>query len=145
MAVIKMIAAERIASVLGLPGGVRSLAELQAAVARGLPKASLRRVAGHVSAISREQWALVYGIVPEATYKRRRDTLKPEESARTERLARVVATAEYVWDDVNAARRFLTTPHPALRGERPLDAARTELDARRVEELLWQIVHGLPV
>ena len=56
----------------------------------------------------------------------------------------MIATAEYVWDDRDEARRFLTMPHPALDGRRPIDAARSELGARQVEELLWQIFHGLP-
>ena len=41
-----------------------------------------------------EQRALMHRIVPEATFKRRRERLSPAESERTERLARVVATAE---------------------------------------------------
>jgi putative toxin-antitoxin system antitoxin component (TIGR02293 family) len=56
----------------------------------------------------------------------------------------VMANAEYVWDDREDARRFLTTPHPALRHKTPIDAAMTELGARQVEELLGQIFHGLP-
>lgn len=83
-------------------------------------------------------------IVPEATFKRRRDRLSAAESERTERMARVVATAEYVWDDPDEARRFLTTRHAALGGKRPIDAAMTELGARQVEEILGQIFHGLP-
>lgn len=83
-------------------------------------------------------------VIPEATLKRRKDRLKPEESERTERLARVIATAEYVWNDVEAAKLFLNTPHTQI-GGRPLEAAYTELGARQVEELLWKIFHGLPV
>ena len=62
---------------------------------------------------------------------------------RIERLGRVIATAEYVWDGRDEAKRFLTTPHPAFAGARPIDATRSELGARQVEELLWQIYHGL--
>jgi putative toxin-antitoxin system antitoxin component (TIGR02293 family) len=80
-----------------------------------------------------------------ATYKRQRDLLKLEESEHTERLARVLATAEYVWDNEEESRRFLTTPNPALGGLRPIDTAYTELGARQVEELLWQIFYGLPL
>jgi putative toxin-antitoxin system antitoxin component (TIGR02293 family) len=80
-----------------------------------------------------------------ATYKRQRDLLKLEESEHTERLARVIATAEYVWDNEEKSRRFLTTPNPALGGLRPIDTAYTELGARQVEELLWQIFYGLPL
>lgn len=86
----------------------------------------------------------MYRIVPEATFKRRRERLSPAESERTERLARVIATAEHVWGDLDAARRFLTTPHPALAGKTPVDSAKTELGARQAEELLAAIEHGLP-
>jgi putative toxin-antitoxin system antitoxin component (TIGR02293 family) len=140
-----MIAADKIAEVLTLPRPVATLAELSAAVARGLPKSALRSCVQRVATSPQERRHLMHRIVPEATYKRRRHHLKLEESERTERLARVIATAEYVWDDPDDARRFLTTPHPALGGRRPIDAAYTELGAREAEELLWQIYHGLPV
>jgi uncharacterized protein (DUF2384 family) len=55
-----------------------------------------------------------------------------------------MAGAEFVWGDRSDARRFMTTPHPALRGRTPLDAALTELGARHVEEILDKIFHGLP-
>ncbi len=140
-----MIAADRIAEVMLLPRPVDTLADLSAAVARGLPKSALRSCVERIAANPQEQRRLMHRIVPEATYKRRRHHLKPEESERTERLARVIATAEYVWDDRDEARRFLTAPHPALDGRPPIDAAATELGAREVEELLWRIYHGLPL
>lgn len=138
-----VIAADKVAEVMGLAPSIRSLAELSAAVARGLPKSALRACVQRVIDDRREQRRMMYAIVPEATYKRR-DHLKPEESERTERLGRVIATAEYVWDDRQEARRFLTAPNPTLGGQRPIDVARSELGARQVEELLWQIFHGLP-
>jgi putative toxin-antitoxin system antitoxin component (TIGR02293 family) len=85
----------------------------------------------------------LYRMIPEATYKRRREHLKSEESERTERLARVIATAEYVWDDQKDAQRFLTTAHAQLDGQRPIDIALSELGARRVEELLWKLYYGI--
>ena len=86
----------------------------------------------------------MHRIVPEATYKRRRERLSAAESERTERLARVVAMAEDVWQDREQARRFLTTPHPEIGGKTPLDAALTELGARQSEEVMARIVYGLP-
>jgi putative toxin-antitoxin system antitoxin component (TIGR02293 family) len=142
-----MIEARRIAEVLGgakvLGHRVGSLLDLNETVAKGLPKSALRACANRVYTAPREQIALVYTVVPEATYKRRRQHLSPRESERTERLARVIATAEYVWDDREDARAFLTTPHPALGGKRPIDHSSSELGARQVEELLWQMFHGL--
>jgi putative toxin-antitoxin system antitoxin component (TIGR02293 family) len=130
------------ARVLGVP--VTSLLELSDAVERGLPKSTLRSVARHVFSDTTEQTAMMHRIVPEATYKRRRERLSPAESERTERLARVVAMAEEVWQDRDQARRFLTTAHPEIGGKTPLDAALTELGARQAEEVMARIVYGLP-
>jgi putative toxin-antitoxin system antitoxin component (TIGR02293 family) len=143
-----MIAVSHIADVLGgqhiLGRRLASLATLNDAVAEGLPKAALRQTASRIFTGKVEQKQLMNRVVPEATFKRRRDRLSAAESERTERIARVVANAELVWDDRNDAKRFLTTPHPALRGRTPIDAAMTELGARQVEEILGKIFHGLP-
>jgi len=136
------------AEVLGgrrvLGKAVSSLLDLNDAVERGLPKATLRIVVQRVFSDASEQRAMMRRIVPEATYKRRRERLSPAESERTERLARVVAIAEDVWQDREQARRFLTTPHPEIGGKTPLDAALTELGARQAEEVMARIVYGLP-
>jgi putative toxin-antitoxin system antitoxin component (TIGR02293 family) len=123
---------------------VRSVLELDHAVEHGLPKVTLRNVARRVFSDAAEQRALMHRVVPEATYKRRRDLLSPAESGRTERLARVVALAEDVWQNREEARRFLTTPHAELGGKTPVDAALTELGARLAEEVMARIVYGLP-
>lgn len=146
--ILTMIAVSHIADVLGgqhiLGRRLGSLAALNDAVAEGLPKAALRQTAGRIFTGKVDQKQLMNRIVPEATFKRRRDRLSAAESERTERIARVVANAEYVWGDRDDARRFLTTSHPALRGRTPIDAAMTELGARQVEEILGAIFHGLP-
>jgi len=71
----------------------------------------------------------VYSVVPPATFKRR-TRLSADESERTERLARIVALVEGLWDDEREARAFLNRPHPLLDGETPLTVARTEIGAR---------------
>jgi putative toxin-antitoxin system antitoxin component (TIGR02293 family) len=143
-----MVEPRRIAEVLGgrqvLRRRVASIIELSDAVAQGLPKSALRNAVRRISEDAGEQRRMMYRIVPEATFKRRRDRLSSVESERTERLARVIATAEYVWEDRDSARRFLMTPHPMLAGKAPLNAAMTELGARQVEDLLANILHGLP-
>jgi putative toxin-antitoxin system antitoxin component (TIGR02293 family) len=143
-----MVEPRRIAEVLGgrqvLRRRVASIIELSDAVAQGLPKSALRNAVRRIFEDAGEQRRMMYRIVPEATFKRRRDRLSSAESERTERLARVIATAEYVWEDRDSARRFLTTPHPMLAGKAPLNAAMTELGARQVEDLLAKILHGLP-
>jgi putative toxin-antitoxin system antitoxin component (TIGR02293 family) len=143
-----MVAVNHIADVLGgqlvLRRRLGSLAALDDAVAQGLPKAALRQTASRVFVSKSDQKQLMNRIVPEATFKRRRDRLSAAESGRTERVARVVANAEFVWGDRDDARGFLTTRHPALRNRTPVEAAMTELGARQVEEILGKIFHGLP-
>ncbi len=86
----------------------------------------------------------LYRVVPEATYKRRKDRLNEVESERTERLARTIATAEYVLDDEEMARQFLTSPHPMLNGKTPIETALSELGARQIEQILFGVFYGLP-
>lgn len=86
---------------------------------------------------------LHYGIIPEATYKRRRSTLTVGESEKAGRLARIFATADYVWHSEEDARVFLRTLHPMLQGRTQLDVSMTELGARRIEELLWKLYYGI--
>jgi putative toxin-antitoxin system antitoxin component (TIGR02293 family) len=143
-----MLEPSHIAEVLGgrrlFRKPVTTLLELDQAVERGLPKAALRNVARRVFADASGQRSLIYEAIPEATYKRRRDRLSHKESERTERLARVVAMAEEVWQDREQARRFLTSPHAEIGGKTPLEAALTELGARQTEEILARILYGLP-
>src|ERR1700730_10461462 len=97
-----MIQPIKIADVMGgdkiFHGPVRSLFDLERAVEEGLPKMALKNVAGFVSP-PRERFKFIYRVVPEGTYKRRRTHLNTEESERTERLARVIATAIDIWED----------------------------------------------
>ena len=140
--------AQHIGEILGgnriLGSSVTSLLELNDAVERGLPKATLRNVARRVFSDAAEQRAMMFRIVPEATYKRRLERLSHAESERTERMARVVAMAEDVWQDREQTKRFLTTPHPEIGGRSPLDAALTEVGARQAEEVMTRILYGLP-
>lgn len=140
-----MIPAAAIADVLGLHSKVHSLQDLQKIVERGLPKSTLRTCVTRVVSDPKEQWRAIYRIIPSATYRRRKRSLKLGESEKTERLARVIATAYYVWDDEEDAKRFLTSPNPNLEMKTPIETSHTELGARRIEELLWGIFYGLSV
>jgi putative toxin-antitoxin system antitoxin component (TIGR02293 family) len=140
--------AERVAEVLGgravLREGVQTWSDLDRLVRAGLPKRSLQVVAGRVIEPKAAANRFVYSVVPPATFKRRK-RLSAEESARTERLARVIAFAEALWGCTQEAREFLNRPHPLLDGQAPLEIARTEIGARRVEDLLHDVEHGLPL
>lgn len=143
-----MEAAERVAQVLGGPAvlrrQVRTWGDLDRVVRHGLPRRSLQLVAQRAVAPGASPSAFVYIVVPPATFKRR-TRLSPEESERTERIARVVALAEGLWGDRDEARGFLNRRHPLLDDETPLTVARTELGARQVERLLLDVDHGLPL
>jgi putative toxin-antitoxin system antitoxin component (TIGR02293 family) len=142
-----MMHPDRVADVMGgraiLGSRVLSVQDLEAAVVTGLPKRALRLTLARACSSAQHARALLYRVVPEATYKRR-TRLTPSESERTERLARVIATAEYVWDSRDDAREWLAKPHPELENRPPLEAALTELGARRAEELLDRLFYGIP-
>ena len=138
-----LVTPEKIALVMALFPIPHSFAELDDRVADGLPKEALKASVDRVLLAGEDRKKLLYRIIPEATYKRRRGTLTADESGRVERLARVFATAEYVWSSADDARAFLSAPHPMLQGRTPLDVSMTELGARRVEELLWKLYYGL--
>jgi putative toxin-antitoxin system antitoxin component (TIGR02293 family) len=135
---------EQIAAVMGLVPAPSTFAELDAAISRGIPKAALRTSVARLVEHSEQAASILYRIVPEGTLKRRKDRLSAEESERTERLARVFATAVHVLESEDDARRFLHTPHPMLENRTPLDASFTEIGAQRVERILWSVYYGLP-
>lgn len=140
-----LITPEQIASVMALTNIPHTFAELDELVSLGLPKKALKASVDRVCKSNEDRKQLLHRIIPVATYKRRRDKLTAEESGRAERLARIYATAQYVWDSDNDAQTFLQTPHPLLQDLTPLDVSMTELGARRVEELLWKLHYGMAV
>ena len=140
-----MIATESVAEILGLGPSVRTARDLESAVSSGLPKRSLERLSSRLWTDARAAKAYKFKVVPPATWKRRNKRLSVEESEKTERLARVLAAAQFVLNDKDEGREWMIRPHPELDGQSPVEAARTELGARRVEELLGRILFGLPV
>ncbi len=138
------VPADRVARILGLRANVRSVADIAEAVESGLPKQSLERVVERSGIEGPARLKLMHRVVPAATYKRRH-RLKLVEGERTERLARVIALAEMLWDDEAEAKRFLATPHAELGRRKPIEAALTELGARQVEDVVMRALHGLPV
>jgi putative toxin-antitoxin system antitoxin component (TIGR02293 family) len=144
---LAMIHPDRIAGVMGgqaiLKQRVHSIGDLERTITRGLPKRALRCTVERVLTSKAEVRRTMFRVVPEATFKRR-TRLSPAEGARTERLARVIAAAEYAWNDRDDAREWLTRPHAELGRRTPLEAALTELGARQVEDLLDRLVYGIP-
>lgn len=136
--------AERIEEILGLKLTTRGMAGLAAAVEKGLPRSALMRAVARTGVTGKARLALLHRMVPSATFKRR-TRLKLHESEKTERLARVIALAELLWDDAPAAQRFISTPHPELANRTPLECAGSELGARQVEDVVMRAIYGMPV
>jgi len=137
-----------IGRILGGPkytGRLRSLRDLERVVETGLPAATLDEVAGYIAADARAAARLRDLLVHPSTRKRKPARLSAEASARIERAARVMAAAEDLWGNRGDAQTFVATPHPLLDGRTPMEAARTELGARQVEELILRTLHGVPL
>ena len=142
-----MVGTKEVLELLGGRGGfgrgIKTLADLDAAVHTGFPRSALDRVLAFAAPES-ERAKFRNRVVPRASYQRSR-RLSPAHSATTERLARITALTQWVWADEEKTREFLWRPHPELDGRRPIEVALTELGAREVEEVIERGVHGLPV
>ncbi len=136
---------ERVREILGFSEPVPQWpAPLEQAVRAGFPKSALLNVARMIEPDSARANELAFSVVPKSSFSRRA-TLTQEQSEKTERLARLFALAEEVLGGAEPARLFLRRPHPELGGQRPLEAAATELGGRAVERVLHAIEFGLPV
>ena len=143
-----MIDAGRIARMMGggasLGRRISSDVDLGDAVDAGLPLEALHAVVRHVAGQDRPLAESMYRAIVGVPVPNR-DRLDPAEGRRLGRLARMVAMAELVWEDVDLARDFLTAVQPQFAGARPIDLSQDEAGARRVESLLMRLEHSLPV
>ncbi len=117
---------------------------IEKAVESGLPRKALRHVAELIAGGDKTRAsALEWGVVPKTTLERRESKLSPQESERTERIARIFVHARRALGTEAEARAFMTTAHPELDGRSPIDAAKTDLGARRTEQILNALEYGL--
>lgn len=122
---------------------VRSSAELREALRIGLPYRSVHKVADSLG-YTEAQVAKIAGIAVRTLARRRKEKLlKPVESDRLFRIARVIARATDALGSEEKARRWLTKPNQALGGERPVELLDTEVGELEVEALLGRIEHGI--
>jgi putative toxin-antitoxin system antitoxin component (TIGR02293 family) len=75
---------------------------------------------------------------------RRREHTRLKASKVAARVARVLdETVQLFEGNAAAARRWFETPKKALRGASPLECARTEAGARRVEAMIGRLRDGV--
>ena len=137
------VGADKVAGLLGLERrGIETNLQLATALEKGLPVGAFDRVC---KLVAPDDPAMRDLLVARATLARRKQQkrLSSHESEKVERLARVWAMAMDVWKEPDAARRFLGEPHAMLDGRTPREvAARTDLGARTVEQILGRLAYG---
>lgn len=85
-------------------------------------------------------------VVPKRTLARRRadhELLTVEETDKALRLSRIAKQATRVFGDPAKAQRWLRKPKHSLNGETPVAFLASEEGARKVEEMLHRIDHGM--
>lgn len=142
-----MPAVAQIVDVLGGFGSfhrrIREARELGNRVREGLPYEALEAVVDRLH-LSREELSEALQVPMRTLARRKKDRrLKPDESDRLARLARVAAQAIEVLGDEERATSWLRTSNRALGGSTPLNLLDTDLGARQVEEVLGRIEHGV--
>ncbi|MEO6913065.1 MAG: antitoxin Xre/MbcA/ParS toxin-binding domain-containing protein [Candidatus Baltobacteraceae bacterium] len=84
-------------------------------------------------------------VLSRRTFQRRRTShsvLTPEESDRTERVARILALARLVLGDTPRAMNWLSTTKRRFDNRRPLDLLVSSVGTKIVEETLLQAYYG---
>lgn len=109
----------------------------------GLPTESFDRLRKELG-VPASRLAAVIGVA-DRTLRRRREAgrLKPDESERLLRLARLFERAREVLGTPERAQSWMKESLPVLGGRSPLDYADTEPGAREVERVLGRIAHGV--
>lgn len=69
---------------------------------------------------------------------------REERIAATGPLARVIELVESLWEDEDAIEQFFMTPNPDLDGGIPIELARSEEGAVRVENLVRKLAGHVP-
>jgi putative toxin-antitoxin system antitoxin component (TIGR02293 family) len=117
---------------------------LVALLQAGLPFRELQDLQASL-AIPTEKLAPMLGISKATFHRRKGDTCKLPTSVsdRVVRYARILGQALQVFEDLDAAKKWLNAPQFGLGGVVPLEYAKTEFGAREVENLLGRIEYGV--
>ena len=128
-----------------LGGVVRNQIELAERITQGLPRSAALAVRRRLG-LTEAELAAGLGVSAKTLQRQTKEAavrLKPAQSDRLYRLARVAALAEEVLEDRARAHRWLREPQRGLGNRAPLDLIASEAGAREVEDLLGRIEYGV--
>ena len=109
----------------------------------GLPVSSLHRLCENIG-VPENRMALTVNIAQRTLTRRKKEgRLKPDESERVLRIARIYERAVEVMGDQERARQWFRTKVKGLGGNTPLEFADTEPGAQAVSDLLGRIEDGV--
>lgn len=109
----------------------------------GLPVEAVEAVRSRLG-LSMKEMSQRVGISQSTLFRRHvLDRLKPEESNRLYRLARITAQAEQVFSNQDKAHQWLRRGNQALKGQAPIDLLDTDVGIREVEDVLARIAYGV--
>ena len=122
----------------------KDLNDLIGAIEEGLPFESVDRFRA-ATEMSLSEITDLLGIHPRTISRRRgKGRLDRAESERLLRMSDLYRQAKTLFEgDQAGARAWLKQPQRALGGQSPWEYARTEVGARRVEQLIGQLEHGV--
>lgn len=142
-----MTTAEELVRVLGgsmgLKQTIRSVNDLDILVQKGLPYSALESVMNRFGLGVQEAQRVL--CVPSRTLARRKESarMRPVESDRLVRLARVAAHAVQVFGSEEKAATWLHRANRSLNDRSPLDLLCTELGTKQVDDVLSRMEHGV--
>lgn len=141
-----MLPTKTVVQVLGGPKILRlrswGVAELGRVVRVGLPYESLEAVAVRCE-LTRAEAATILHLPMRTLARRKRERkLRPEESDRLFRLARVAGQAAEVLGSEDRAAKWLRRSNRALGNEAPLKLLDTDIGTKQVEDVLTRIEAG---
>jgi len=84
-------------------------------------------------------------LIPDSSWKRSGDILRPTAAQTVARLSHALAFATRTWQNEADAIDWLLGPHMELGGATPYSLLRTENGGRAVEHLMAALEYGFPV